>query len=84
VEQDIVMRYGIRSLPTVVLFKVGQPVDGFAGAQPESQIRALLDPPVKAPALPDVEPLEVAQALFAEGPIGDAVATLKALVAENY
>lgn len=44
VEQDIVMRFGIRSLPTVVLFKDGQPVDGFAGAQPESQIRALLEP----------------------------------------
>lgn len=48
VEQDIVMRFGIRSLPTVVLFKDGQPVDGFAGAQPESQIRALLEPHVKA------------------------------------
>ena len=83
VEQDIVMRFGIRSLPTVVLFKDGQPVDGFAGAQPESQIRALLEPHVKAPALPDEDPLEVAQALFAEGRIGDAEATLKALLAEN-
>ncbi len=77
------MRFGIRSLPTVVLFKDGQPVDGFAGAQPESQIRALLEPHVKAPALPDEDPLEVAQALFAEGRIGDAEATLKALLAEN-
>ncbi|MDW5590829.1 thioredoxin [Pseudomonas aeruginosa] len=83
VEQDIVMRFGIRSLPTVVLFKDGQPVDGFAGAQPESQIRALLEPHVKAPALPDEDPLEVVQALFAEGRIGDAEATLKALLAEN-
>ncbi|NLY59619.1 MAG: thioredoxin, partial [Gammaproteobacteria bacterium] len=32
-------RFGIRSLPTVVLFKDGQPVDGFAGIQPESAIR---------------------------------------------
>ena len=37
---------------------------------------------MKAPALPD-DPLEVAQALFAEGRIGDAEATLKALLAEN-
>ena len=41
-EQDIVMRFGIRSLPTVVLFKDGQPVDGFAGAQPESAIREII------------------------------------------
>jgi thioredoxin len=43
VEQDIVARFGIRSLPTVVLFKDGQPVDGFAGAQPESAVRACLN-----------------------------------------
>lgn len=42
-------RFGIRSLPTVVLFKDGQPVDGFTGMQPESAIRALLEPHVSAP-----------------------------------
>jgi putative thioredoxin len=34
--------FGIRSLPTVVLFKDGKPVDGFMGAQPESVVRTLL------------------------------------------
>ncbi len=48
-EQDIVARFGIRSLPTVVLFKDGQPVDGFAGAQPESAVRAMLEPHVQMP-----------------------------------
>ncbi|MFO7704575.1 MAG: tetratricopeptide repeat protein, partial [Halopseudomonas sp.] len=42
-------RFGIRSLPTVVLFKDGQPVDGFAGMQPESAIRALLEPHLSQP-----------------------------------
>src|SRR5690606_14312618 len=42
-------RFGIRSLPTVVLFKDGQPVDGFAGAQPESAIRAMLEQHASAP-----------------------------------
>jgi putative thioredoxin len=32
----------IQSIPTVMLFKDGQPVDGFAGVQPESVIRELL------------------------------------------
>ncbi len=48
-EQDIVARFGIRSLPTVVLFKDGQPVDGFAGAQPESAVRKMLEPHVQMP-----------------------------------
>ena len=48
-------RFGIRSLPTVVLFKDGQPVDGFAGIQPESAIRALLEPHVSQPPLAEPE-----------------------------
>lgn len=42
-QQAIAMQFGVRSLPTVALFKEGQPVDGFAGALPESQIREVLD-----------------------------------------
>lgn len=83
VEQDIVMRFGIRSLPTVVLFKDGQPVDGFAGAQPESQIRAMLAPHVAEPAPEAADPMEAAQALFDDGRIGDAEAVLKQLLGEN-
>lgn len=83
VEQDIVMRFGIRSLPTVVLFKDGQPVDGFAGAQPESQIRAMLAPHVAEPAPEAADPMEAAQALFDDGRIGDAEAVLKQLLGED-
>jgi len=35
--------FGVRSIPTVVLMMDGQPVDGFMGALPESQVRAFLD-----------------------------------------
>lgn len=41
-EMALAGSFGIRSLPTVVLFKDGRPVDGFMGAQPEGAIRALL------------------------------------------
>ena len=82
-EQDIVARFGIRSLPTVVLFKDGQPVDGFTGAQPESAIRELLKPHVAEPAPAAADPMQAAQALFAEGRIGDAEALLKEVLAEN-
>ncbi len=36
-------QFGVRSLPTVMLIKDGQPVDGFAGALPEPQVRELLE-----------------------------------------
>ncbi len=42
-QQQIAGQFGIRSLPTVMLVKDGQPVDGFAGAQPEEQIREMLN-----------------------------------------
>lgn len=34
---------GIKSLPSVIAFVNGQPVDGFVGAQQESQIKAFID-----------------------------------------
>ena len=42
-QQNLAAQFGIRSIPTVKLFKDGQPVDEFAGALPESEIRAFLD-----------------------------------------
>lgn len=56
--QQIAMQCGIRSLPTVVLIKEGQIVDGFVGVQPESAIRALLEKHRIAPrvAQPEVPP----------------------------
>ncbi len=41
--QGIASQFGVRSLPTVMLMKDGQPVDGFTGLKPESEIRELLD-----------------------------------------
>ncbi|WP_265516231.1 thioredoxin [Nitratireductor luteus] len=34
---------GIQSIPAVIAFKDGQPVDGFMGAVPESQIKQFID-----------------------------------------
>lgn len=43
-EMQLASVFGIRSLPTVMLLKGGQPVDGFMGLQPESAIRQWLAP----------------------------------------
>ncbi|WP_417661944.1 thioredoxin [Pseudomonas sp.] len=83
IEQDIVARFGIRSLPTVVLFKDGQPVDGFAGAKLESEIRAMLQPHVAEPAPAQENLFDSASALFAEGQVDAAEAQLKQLLSED-
>lgn len=41
-EQALAAHFGIRSLPTVQLFRNGQPVDQFMGALPEGQVREFL------------------------------------------
>ena len=41
--QQLAAQFGVRNLPSVVLMKDGQPVDGFTGLQPESAIRELLE-----------------------------------------
>ena len=83
IEQDIVARFGIRSLPTVVLFKDGQPVDGFAGAQPESEIRKILDQHVVMPPPADADPLQLAQSAFSESRFAEAEALLKQVLSED-
>ena len=40
---EIAGQMGIQSIPAVVAFKDGQPVDGFMGAQPESQVKAFIE-----------------------------------------
>ena len=42
-EQEIAQQFGIRSIPTVKLFRDGQPVDEFMGALPEQAVRQFLD-----------------------------------------
>ncbi|HSG58546.1 MAG TPA: thioredoxin [Woeseiaceae bacterium] len=42
-QQEIAAHFGIRSIPTVKLFRDGQPVDEFMGALPEQAVRAFLD-----------------------------------------
>jgi len=41
--QEIAAQLQVQSIPAVFAFKDGRPVDGFVGAQPESQIKAFID-----------------------------------------
>jgi putative thioredoxin len=57
----IAAQFGVRSLPTVMIMKDGQPVDGFAGALPEVQVREVL---AKYLPQPWEQPLNSAKALM--------------------
>ncbi len=71
--------FGVRSIPFCVMFSQGQPVDGFVGALPESQIREFLDKHVPSPdELEAQAEVGEAEALLEEG---DADAALNKLQA---
>jgi putative thioredoxin len=76
--------FGVRSIPFCVLFKDGQPVDGFVGALPEAEVRAFLDKHV--PSVEEVaadEEVQEAQELLAEGDTESALERLQEAVAIN-
>ncbi|MCP8938729.1 thioredoxin [Alsobacter sp. SYSU M60028] len=72
---QIAGQLGIQSIPAVIAFKGGQPVDGFMGALPEAQVKAFIDK-VAGPAGPGPveEILEEAEAIAATGDVTGAAA----------
>lgn len=82
----------IRSIPLVVLFVGGRPVDQFLGALPEGQIREFLDKHLGAgpadagegaEAEPEFGPLDEAAMLIEEGALDEARAILDATPADQ-
>ena len=79
-QQMLAQQLGVRSLPTVMIIKDGQPIDGFSGAQPESAVREMLDkhlPPPQAGALAEAEQL------LADGDIPGALALYRSAWEES-
>ena len=76
--------FGVRSIPFCVLFKGGQPVDGFVGALPEAEVRKFLDKHVPTEdELAAEEDALAAEELLAEGDTESALERLQAAVATN-
>ena len=73
-QQGLAGQLGVRSLPTVMVIKEGQPVDGFAGAQPESAVRELLQKHLPSPW--DAK-IEEANELLESGDTAAAIALLR-------
>jgi putative thioredoxin len=83
-EQQLAAAFGIKSLPTCILLKNGQPVDGFMGAVTEGKLRQFLDKhiPSEAALLAESE-TQAAEELIASGDLQTAQAKLEDALAAN-
>lgn len=73
-QQGLASQLGVRNLPTVMVIKEGQPVDGFSGAQPEAAIRTILEKYLPKPW--DTQ-FEQAKSLLEAGDTGAALPLLR-------
>jgi putative thioredoxin len=81
---QIAGQLGVQSIPAVFAFRRGQPVDGFMGALPESQVQAFVERLIGEP-LPDeaADLLAEAEALLAENDLSGAAELYAAMLAEE-
>ena len=79
-QQMLAQQLGVRSLPTVMVIKEGQPIDGFSGAQPESAVREMLDKHLPSP---QAGALAEAEQLLADGDIPGALALFRSAWEES-
>jgi putative thioredoxin len=81
---ELAQQLRVQSVPTVYAFLGGQPVTGFAGAQPESQVKALVDRLVaETGGVEDDSLLEAAQDAAAHGDTRTAARLFQQLLAED-
>ncbi len=82
--QQLAAQMQIQSVPAVYAFKDGRPVDGFTGAQPESQIRAFVDRlTADQPASPIEQALEHAEQLIEAGQAQEAGALYNQILQQD-
>jgi len=84
--QMIAQQMRIQSIPAVYGFVGGRPVDGFMGAQSESQIKAFIDKLISQSPAGDgglAEAIEAAEQMLEEGAVTDAAQTFAAILGEE-
>ena len=85
--QMIAGQMRVQSIPTVYAFYQGQPIDGFQGALPGSEIKAFVDRVIEAAGgsadggLSDA--IEAAEQMLADGAAADAAETFAAILGED-
>jgi putative thioredoxin len=86
--QAIAGQLRVQSLPTVYAFWQGQPIDGFQGALPESEVKAFIDKVVEASGGEVAgggldEAVVSAEQMLAEGAAADAAQVFAAILQED-
>lgn len=86
--QNIAGQMQIQSIPTVYAFHNGQPIDGFQGALPGSEIKAFVDKVIaasggEAPGEQLSDAIEAAEEMLAEGAAVDAAQTFAAILEQD-
>ena len=85
--QGIAGQLRVQSIPTVYAFWQGQPIDGFQGAVPESEVKAFVDRVVAAGGGAAGggldEAVEAAEEMLTDGQAEDAAQTFQAILGED-
>ena len=85
--QEIAAQLRVQSIPTVFAFHKGQPIDGFQGALPNSEIDAFVGKVVETGGVDASgglsDALDSAEEMLAEGAAGDAAQVFSAIIEED-
>jgi putative thioredoxin len=85
--QAIAAQLRVQSIPTVFAFHNGQPIDGFQGALPNSEIDAFVGKVVETGGVDGSgglsDALDSAEEMLAEGAAGDAAQVFSAIIEED-
>ena len=86
--QMIAAQLRIQSIPTVYAFHKGQPIDGFQGALPPSEVKAFIERVIKAaggeaPGEAMAEAIAAAEEMLEQGAAVDAAQTFAAILGEE-
>ena len=81
--QELATQMRVQSIPMVVAFKDGQPVDGFAGALPESQLRQFFEKLTGSEGSPIEQALEKASMMAANGDTQNAAEIYSQILAQD-
>lgn len=81
VEGQLAGMFGIQSVPTVILVVDGRPVDGFAGALPEAELRRFLEAHLGSAS--GADPLALAREALEAGRAAEALELLEGIYSER-